>query len=805
MFRTYLKTAVSNLLTHRLFAVINILGLTLAMTSAILLLLYVRYELSYDLHHERVDEIFRVVRETDTGAGESSFSQGTSGALGAALEQELLDVGQTVRLFQHWVLVYRPDDENRRFNQHLCLADPEILDVFSFPFVTGDPATALVPPDAAVLTESMAQKYFGSEDPIGRTLIIDNELIKGDFTITGVLEDPPTTSSIRFDMLIATPPAQFCRPQWEDWLPGPWRMTSTWFTLPAGFDHKPLEGRLAGLMARHMGVDVGDRERYHIQPLSRIHLFANSDYGLGAGGDLGATGDVRYVYLFATIATFIIAIGCINYMNLATARGTLRAREVGVRKAVGAGRGDLILQFYTESILLASVAFLLSLAVTALVLPVYSQLSGQDLDLTHVTAALPALLGLTLLSGLLSGSYPALLLSAFRPVEALKGAWQGHLSGARVRNLLVLFQVAVSVALVTGTFVVFQQLEFMHHRKLGFEPEHLVTLGLFMANPALRESDTEALKQEFLLHPGVLGASAVFGWPNGLPDTRIYPVHAEEVEGSMQMHYLGGDRDLLSTYRMELVAGRIPDDGLGDNFLVNETAVTLLGWKDPIGRAMDIDTEDQPGIRSGVIVGVVRDFHFQSLHEQIKPLLVGRPPILSSLMVRIDGSRVPETLSFLEAKWKQMVPVQDFGYRFQDQALARLYRSEERVGHIAILFATFAIVIAGLGLFGLASFAAERRRGEIGIRKALGDSALDILVRQGQELGKLVALGTLLGWPLAHLGMTDWLHNFAYRIDLGPGLFLVSGALAAVLTVIATGHQALKASRANPAQILRAE
>ena len=635
MFKNYLLVAVRNLLRHKVYSSINVSGLAIGMASCILIALYIEEEFSYDRYHENADRIYKVLRETRGTGGNRSFSSGTSGALAPSLRSDFSEVQAAVRIWNTWGGVW-VNYEDRMFRQAFCLADANVLDVFTFPLVKGDPKVALDDPFSVLLTEEMAQKFFGDEDPVGKVITVENRHLGGDYTITGILRDMPRNSSpfwktgLQFDFLTSTAVVsrQIVRQPWEGWNRGSsWFPIKTYVVLPEGHSPEALEKKLPDFMERHLGAEIRQRSTYRLQPLTRIHLYSGVDYGRpGMGG-------ITFVYLLGAIAFFILVIASVNFMNLATARYTTRAKEVGMRKVAGAHWRQLVQQFLGESVLLSLLALLLAIGLVEFVLPAFNAVFDKDLSLIDNLRAsvVLTLIGFALFVGLLAGSYPAFFLSSLKPAAALKGALRPGSKGLWSRKGLVVFQFALSILIIIGATVVHLQVDYIHHKDLGFRKDHILLLPVFYqardSGTASGESlarDYNLVKQAFSQHPNVLkaSASATYGTAGGWQTGTILP---EGHDGSgLRMPVLGVDEDFLDTYEIELLSGRqfskdITSD-LSEAFILNETAVKRFGWTDPIGKRLEW------GNRLGTVIGVVRDFHHQSLRQEIGPLVLCMSP-----------------------------------------------------------------------------------------------------------------------------------------------------------------------------------
>jgi putative ABC transport system permease protein len=726
------------------------------------------------------------------------------------LKRDFPEVVETVRLWNKTVGVERQD---RMLQARLTLVDKHVFDVFDLVFVKGDPQTAFQDPSGMLITESTALRLFGEEDPMGKILTVNQAAFGGDYVISGILKDYSVHSTIRFNLMITKVP-KMGESRWHRWLPDwSFRSVHTYVLLSKGSDFRAIEQKLPDFIARYMGVQAQAKNMYHLQPLHRVYLYSRADYGLNGFGDAGQ------LYVLCVVAAFILVIACVNFMNLATAQSVRRAREVGLRKVVGASRWQLIQQFLGESLIVVFLALLLAIGVSQAMLPVFNDLIQQTLvlDAEAYVSLLPALVGTMVFTGVLAGSYPAFALSAWQPIETLKHQIQSGSGGAWLWKGLVMFQFSISIFLIIGTLVVRDQISFMLNRDLGFETEQLVMLPIFSpsrgSNADIEKrlsSRYRAVKQSFLSHPNVLHASAFRYQPfrdgGGGQFWMVRPEGLPDEGWRMMVNEV--DEGFLTTLDIELVRGKsfTPgkdrlDGNFTSEFLINESTVKAFGWNDPIGNQLE-----WVGHGSGTVVGVFKDYNFDSLKEKIKPLvLVKQTRQYTSLALKVRGEQFDETMTFLEAQWEKYVPIAPFDFRFMDEILESAYRNELRLRKIVGISSLLAILVCCLGLFGLAALSAQRRTKEIGVRKVLGASVGQIVTMFSTEFIKLVAFASLIAWPLAYYMLNDWLADFSYRIGLGISVFVLSSLLAIVIALMTVSYQAWKAAQTNPIEALKYE
>ena len=810
MFRNYLTIALRNLNRQKSFSAINILGLAIGLGTCFLIVLYIQDELSFDSWHAKGDRVYRVIRETRSG-GQSDYLPYTSGALARALEQDFPEVEKAVRVITLDVRL-----EEKKFEMGVCVADPELFEIFDFPFARGNLETAFPNPNAIAITESAAKRLFGDEDPIGKTITAESNHHGGERTITAVLKDVSHNSTLQFDYVstggFTSPGAKYV---WENWIPTDgWRPVNTYFLLREGVDLKGLSAKFPEFIDRYMGAEIARTNAYHLQPLNRVYLYSRQDYNLD-----WYFGDIDRVYQFGAIAFLVLAIGCINFTNLTTAQSARRAHEVGLRKVSGAYRSQLMGQFLGESVLTSLVALVLALVAVKFVLPEFNAFFFKQLELNFLSDPLLtiALIGIAVFVGLLAGVYPAFFLSAYEPTETLKGAFRAGSRGQWIRKGLVVVQFTISIILIASTGVIYRQLDFIKNKHLGFNMEQMVLMPIFVLDQETKSDPGQKLaaryatvKQAFLNHPNVLEATAYrwwTGWGGGITRT----IRAEGHEGiDWRMPLLEVDEDYLDVFQIELIEGRkfdpiaFPTD-TSKAFIINQTAVARLGWDDPIGKSFE--WVDRVRNRKGTVVGVVKDFHYSPLREKIEPVaLTLRSPQFYNLGVRVKAEDMEETLAFFEKTWKQFVPADHpFDYLMWDQQFEYMYYAEQRAQALTLLSSGMAILLACMGLFGLAAFTVEQRVKEIGVRKVLGASVSNIVILVSRTFAIMVLIANLFAWPVAYFAMRNWLDGFAYRTDLSWWIFVLSGAVALAIALFTVSFHALRAALSNPVEALRHE
>jgi putative ABC transport system permease protein len=792
MLRNYFTIAFRNLLRHKGFSFINVFGLSVGLACCLLIVFYVLDELSYDRFHAHGDRIVRVVMHYGFG-DQTGETANTGTKVAPAFSRDFPEVEQAVRVYDRPAVVKYEDKlfEEKRF----FYADSTFFRIFSFGLLEGDPATVLKGPNKVVLTQAMARKYFGQESPLGQVLRInDNQ----DYLVTGVAADVPANSQIKFDFVASF--SSLAASREEQWFSANYK---TYLLLHDPAAISSLQAKIPGYMEKQMGEDAGGFLTYELEPLHRVHLHSQH-----AGFEPNA--DIRYVYIFSIIALLILVIACTNYMNLTTARAAERAKEVGVRKVMGALRKQLFWQFLGESVIITFAALLLSVLLVELLLPFFNNLTGRTLEveLLQRPGLLLGLLATGLVVSLLAGSYPSVVLSAFRPVKVLKGSFQASASGLWLRKGLIVLQFAISTFLIIGTLIIQRQLHYLQTKKLGYNNEHVLVL------PGDRKifEKLSTLKTELKQNPNIKEVTAAYdtptivGWTDGL---RVEGMAENE---NKLVNAMPVERDFVKTLELELVAGtdftaadeqqsKLPEEEATHGVLLNEAAVRELGWTpaEAIGKKV-------LGPREGYVRGVVQDFHFAPLHVSITPMVIFMENMnWRKVMVKTSGEELASTLAYVEEIWRAQVPHRPFVYDFLDQEYANLYQAERRTGRIFGTFAFLAVMLACLGLFGLAAFMAQQRTKEIGIRKVLGASVASIVGLLSQDFVKLVGVAFAIAAPLAWYAMRRWLEDFTYRVDLEWWVFAAAGGAAVLIALLTVSFQSIKVALRNPIKSLRSE
>jgi len=793
---------------HRVHSIINIAGLAVGMACTIIILLWVRYEFSFDRYHENAERIYRLVTDFHFGTFQGKYAV-SNNAPGPTLERDYPEVEKAVRFHSVWGISTVSYKERKFVQRGMFYADNTVFDVFTLPLLSGNPDSALTMAYSVVITKDMAAKYFGKEDPLGKVIKISNAVHQNlnnesNFTVTGVVEKLPPNSHFTFDMLLS----------YETFFVGNEEQRSRWtgnfdnytyLLLAPNSDYRELEKKFPAMIKRHLDKniqDVGGSFDLFLQPLTHIHLYSKLK------GDIGYPGMIDPVVAFIGIAVMILIIACINFMNLSTARCAGRAREIGIRKSMGADRGALVVQFMGETVVFSLISLSLALGLVELLMPLYGSVFAWEVKFENVYSpgTIAGFFTLALLVGVIAGSYPALLMSAFQPLDALKGNYGKGAGRSRFRSLLVIFQFTISITLIFATIVCFRQFEYLQNKAFGFSKEQVVAVN--MVDTSIRKR-IESVKAELKQHNGIEGVAFSSHYPGSSARSNLFAPQGFEYENMQQMDAVSVDADFVPTMEIELVAGRNFSGGHStDNsraILINEAAVRQFGWT-PLTAVGKTITELNDSMIEKTIVGVVKDYHQRNLYNTINPLYIENEPQAFYLaLIKIRPGSISETMGFLEKKWQEIDSTSTFDYWFLDEGLAEKYRIIKKLGMLFVGFTCIAILIACMGLFGLAMFSAQQRTREIGIRKALGATVSDIALMLSNSFVKWVLVANIFAWPLAYWFTKDWLEDYPYRIDVGFSLYALAGLLALGIALLAVSYQTIKAARGNPVDALRYE
>jgi len=787
MFKNYILVTVRNLKKNSTYSWLNIIGLAVGMAAFVLIALYVQYELSFDNYHENSERIYRAVRE------DRAF---TPAPLGPALKEKIPEVASVARILRSGNTLVS-HQHHHFLEKEFYWIDPEALDIFSLPLISGDPETALKDPYAILLSQRTAKKYFGNADPLGKTLTMNES---NEFKVTGVIDDMPANSHFIMDFMV--PYKTFFRITDSDITNWTANFSYTYFLLSEGADPKKTQNKIHPVIEIPLLEAAGFQEPYpeiySIQPLTEIHLHSHRMQ------EIGVNNDIKTIILFSAIAFLILFIACINYMNLATARSLRRSKEVGMRKVVGAQKGQLIGQFLGESVTMAFLALILSIMMVVIALPVFSSLVERQLefDPIHNPGLFLGLVFITLFTGLFAGSYPALKMSGFRPISVLSKTFTRSPKGLSLRNVLVMIQFAITIILIICTTAVRKQLQFIKTMNLGYAKEQIITIPV---QEGSIHRNIGPIKTELLQHSDIIAVSTSGCLPNNIDTFTSRDWTGRNPDEPIPIFYNTADYDFIDLYELQIVQGRnfsreFPSDEKGV-FLVNETAVKVAEWKSPIGREFTHWSGEK-----GRIVGIIKDFHLHSLHRPIAPLYVFLTPRkFSNISIKMNPTNISASIAYIEGVLKRFAPSYPFSYSFFDELFERAYFAEQRMGRIFSAFSILAIFIACLGLFGLTTFAAEQRTKEMGIRKVLGASESNIFLQLSKEFIRWVLLANLIAWPFAYFAMNRWLQNFAYRIHIGITAYLISGGTALLIAYLTVCYQSIKSAQTNPVDSLRYE
>jgi len=806
MWINYFKVALRNITRQKFYAFINIFGLSIGMASAILILVYINDELSFDKFHKDANKIYRVGINGRL-AGQDFNGAYSSAPMATAFVDEIPEIYDAVRL-NIWTKVITKYEDKAFSEPKLLLADSNFFSFFTFNLLQGNKDEVLKGPNKLVLTESTAKKYFGysgqgDTSPIGKLMTIGNGTRTCE--VTGIAEDPPTNSHFHFNMIMSMD-------SWEQSKRTEWTSNNflMYFKVAGSPDHldekfEAMVNKYVGPeIKQYLGIDIdqfreqGGAYKYVYEPLTDIHLKSRLD------GQIEPGGRIDYLYIFGSIALFIILIACINFMNLTTARSANRAKEVGIRKTIGAVRIRLMGQFFSESILFAVISAVLALIIIWLVLPSFNTLAGKEISMAAFAnpTFLASIIGLVILVGIGAGSYPAIYLTSFKPAEVLKGKVRAGFRTSGIRSFLVILQFSISIGLIISTLLVYQQLNHLQNKNLGFEKDNV----LIIDNVPKLENNKQAFKDILLQSPGIADVSYSTHVPPHIENNSVFRPLGENAEDNL-FYFYRVDEDYDETMGLDIVQGRFFSKDIASDsnaVILNEAAMKQLGWQNYEGHGLFSFNDSDDGEVINVI-GVVKDFNFQTLRNDVKPMLLLYGPDWGLVSIRIKSGNLQESIDFIENTWTELSGNAPFDYVFLDEDFDSLFRAEQRMGSIFLVFTILAIVIACLGLFGLASFTAEQRSKEISIRKVMGASIAQVVLMLSASFTKLVLISFLVATPIAYYGMNLWLEGFAYRITIGFITLFAGGIAALLISWLTISFQAFRAARANPVGSLRSE
>jgi putative ABC transport system permease protein len=808
MIKNYFKIAWRNLLKNKTFSLINIAGLAIGISTCLIIMLFVYDEWRYDKYNEKADQIVRVVLK-GAMSGEQIKEAFVMAPVAQTLKKEYPEVVDATRIREYGTPKVTLGDKTFK-NAKFAFVDDNFFQVFTLPLIKGDAKTALLEPNTIVITQSLAHTYFGNEDPMGKMLELKE--LKQLYKITGVAADVPTNSHFHFDHFASM--ESHADAKSDSWMSGSFH---TYLVLQKGFDFRKLEAKLPLTVDKYMDAQLkaqlgmnmkefrekGNSIGFALQPLTDIHLQST----FSTLSNFEPSGDIRYVYIFSAVALFMLLIACINFMNLSTASASKRAKEVGIRKVLGSIKSNLISQFMIESVVLTFISLLLALVLVKSGLPLFNSLA--DKKLTFQTLIQPsvalALLGFGLFIGLVAGSYPAFYLSSFKPIAVLKTKFAAKGKGLGLRSGLVVFQFIISVILIVGTTVVYQQLAFIQNKKLGYDKDQLLVLR----NTYLLGKNENVLKQNLLQDPRVASVTTSAFTPAGPTDTNMSGSYPDENSNHVRRTILYQvDDKYIPTMGMEMKKGRnfskdLATDSSG--VIINEALAKNFGWgESALGHIVNRLRDTEGGTKAYKVIGMVKDFHFKTLHEEIAPMMM----VLEEshgLIIKVKTKDVSSLLTSIKTEWEKFNTEEPFSYAFIDELFYKTYTAEQKTGTILFIFAGLTIFIACLGLFGLATFTAEQRTKEIGIRKVLGASVPNIIALLSKEFIVLVSVAILIATPIAWWAMTKWLQDFAYRITINVWIFVLAGVMALLIALLTVSFQAIKAAVANPVKSLRTE
>lgn len=790
MFRNLLKTSVRYIRKHAGYSLLNVLGLTLGITSALFLIIYVSDELSYDRYHEKAERIFRVsstITETD-----DQFTWNVAQIpFGPQVARDYPEVESFTRFINMPRAAYKFEDKEY-IEEDFFYADSTVFDIFTYKVVKGEVKSAVRDPNKIVLTETAAGRYFGESDPIGKILTEGTNT----YEVTGVIEDVPTNSHFRFEALAARNNLPKELGSWGNF------GVFSYLLLPEGLDPTAFETKIQGMYDAHMKSIFGPLNiniEYILEPIIKIHLYSTN------ANEPEPTGSISYVYIFAIVAVFLLLIAAMNYMNLATARSTRRAREVGLRKVVGSRRSLLIMQFLTESVLLTVLSLILSIVFLLILLPRFNTLAGKSFDIGILTSpvVLISVLMVIIVAGIIGGSYPAFVLSGFSPGTVLKGEITQGSAGALFRKILVIIQFTISVAMIVCTMVVFRQLNFLKEKDQGFNQENVLSLQL---NNRQMINKYPVLKQQLLENEDIKFVTSTNTAMGEGSAKVIFNMETDQGMAQRGINFAVVDHDFIDALEIKIVEGRdfrqdMPSDTL-TGVVVNETLAKRMAWSEPIGKKVELGDGNAINAR---VIGVMADYHQTGMYNEIESLMLVYRELNNIVYVKLSGNNMEQTLSFIESTWKEVLPDQPYSYSFLKERFNRQFEADEKRGLIFTIFTILAILIACLGLYGLASYMVEQRTKEVGIRKVFGASEGVVVRLISKDFLILVGISILIALPVAYYFISNWLENYIYRTNIGIPLLVLAALLTVAITFITISYKAYQAALTNPASSIRTE
>jgi putative ABC transport system permease protein len=796
MFKNYIKVAIRNSIRSKFFSLTNIIGLVIGMTVCLLILMYVISELSYENFHDNRDRIYRICLEWGKEENKMKFA-GSMPAIAPVLEAQIPEVIKATRIRKDYNAVIIDRDNHPVEEKNLFFADPAIFDIFSFKIKKGNKSSILVEPFTAVISQSVARRYFGDKTPLGETLKYGDFPLK----ITGIFEDIPTSTHLSCEILVSysTRKAlnQYPQKPWNHW-----GDDFTYLLLPDDVDLKALAQKMNDLLLKNTDEWFASRMKLIIQPINEIH------WDIEARGDIGPKGNKNYIYLFLSAALLILFVACFNFMNLSTSHYFKRMKEVGIRKVIGARQNQLIKQFLTESLFIVLISIIISFASFETVHPfLYSYLNSTlVLESFHFQYLYAIIIGLIIFVGIFTGGYPAFYISRLKPVEILKKKSQFMTANVSFRKILIVLQFAISIILIIGSIIIFKQLDYMKNSDLGFEKHNVVLIQVPYGDEKLKQNYT-VLRDELLKNSAIVSVSSAYTVPGINSKMNISVLKAgAPPESSVNLQALPADYGYASALNLSILAGRDFSKEFSldksESVILNQSAVRALSLQKPIGTKLKIPGDEH----SREVIGVVADFHIQSLHHKINPMLIYiNPGMMVTIAIKILPESIPFIFDFIKITWNRVLPDIAFNYRLLEDTYDQLYTAEKKTGILLSVFSLLAVFISCLGLLGMASLIASQKTKEMGVRKVLGATTTSILVLFSKEFSLWIIIANTIAWPIIWFVMNKWLQNFAYRSDINWWIFIIAGFISLLIALITISSQALRAAHSNPIEALRYE